>query len=87
MPIKADVNLNSDNEMSRNSTILNIHNTNASTISLNTKKSGAKASMVTGGASGEKGSRIEGGEQLISVIKFFFPPKFSIFDQSIMFQF
>lgn len=71
MPIKADVNLNSDNEMSRNSTILNIHNTNASTVSLNIKKSGAKASMATSGASGEKGSRIEGGEQLISVILFF----------------
>jgi len=71
MPIKADVNLNSDNEMSRNSTILNINNnTNASTISLNNKKSGGKGATNAGVASGEKGSRIEGGEQLISVSVF-----------------
>ena len=69
MPIKADINLNSDNEMSRNSTILNINNTNASTINLNTKKSVKGATAAA--EKSEKGSRIEGGEQLISVNRFF----------------
>ena len=72
MPIKADINLNSDSQISRNSSILNINNNNNSTSnnanhSAATNSSSKKTSIKSESGVNEKFSRIEGGEQQIVV--------------------
>lgn len=77
MPIKADINLNSDSQISRNSSILNINNNNNSTSnnanhSAATNSSSKKTSIKSESGVNEKFSRIEGGEQQIVVSFIFF---------------
>ena len=73
MPIKADINLNSDSQISRNSSILNINNNNNNSTSNNanhsaaTNSSSKKTSIKSESGVNEKFSRIEGGEQQIVV--------------------
>ena len=76
MPIKADINLNSDSQISRNSSLLNINNNNSTSNNANhsaaTNSSSKKTSIKSESGVNEKFSRIEGGEQQIVVSFIFF---------------